>query len=462
MSEIVAAVGGRLLCGRPAAAVTSVGINSRELAPGALFVPIRGARVDAHDFIPAAIKSGAAAVLTQEHVESPADAAGAWIAVRDTAQALQDLAAWYRSRFSIPVIGVTGSVGKTTTKEMVAAALSGAKQVLKTEGNFNSQIGLPLTVFRLESRHEIAILEMGMSEFGEMGRLARIARPNRAVVTNIGLSHIEQLKTQENIRAEKLHIIDCFPPEGALFLNGDDPLLRAVRKSLPCRVTTYGTCADCDFRAADIESDGETTRFRLCCPEGEIGIELPVLGIHNVGNALAAAAVALDVGVPLEKAREGLKNYHGVAMRQEIHRFGGVTVIDDSYNASPDSMKSGLGVLASLPCAGRKLAVLGDMLELGDRSEEAHEATGRAAAGSGVDVLVTVGERARRIAAGAREAGAKLEIASFDGTREAARFLTSRLQAGDALLVKGSRGMHMEEIVQALSKAFGDEKREQQ
>ena len=202
VSEIVAAVGGRLLCGRPAAAVTSVGINSRELAPGALFVPIRGARVDAHDFIPAAIKSGAAAVFTQEHVEAPADAAGAWIAGRDTAQAL---AAWYRSRFSIPVIGVTGSVGKTTTKEMVAAALSGAKQVLKTEGNFNSQIGLPLTVFRLESRHEIAILEMGMSEIGDGPACAHRAPQPRCCDQHRSIPHRTAQNTREHPRGKASH-----------------------------------------------------------------------------------------------------------------------------------------------------------------------------------------------------------------------------------------------------------------
>lgn len=455
VSEIVSAVNGKLLCGDLSAVVTSVSINSKEVKPGALFVPMKGARVDAHDFIPMAFEASAAATLTQNHTQAPYGASGCWIAVENTAKALQGFAAWYRRRFSLPVIGITGSVGKTTTKEMVAAALSQVGEVLKTEGNFNSQIGLPLTVFRIEKHHKIAVLEMGMSEFGEMNRLAKIAAPNRAVMTNIGLSHIEQLKTQENIRSEKLHIIDCFPSDGVLYLNGDDPLLWQIKETLPCRVVTYGTHAGCTFRAEKAKSVGESTRFRLCCPYGERDIVLPVLGIHNVGNALAAAAAALDIGLSLEQAAAGLESYRGVTMRQEIHHFGGITVIDDSYNASPDSMKGGLNVLCALPGKGKKIAVLGDMLELGKKSEEAHRKTGQVAAKSGVSLLLTVGERAKNIAAGAAEECPRLEVLSFENNEKAADFLISCLKEDDTLLVKGSRGMHMEEIVRILSEAFG-------
>ena len=448
VSELVSACGGRLLCGDPQSEVTSVTTDSRDVSPGALFVPIRGERVDAHEFIPTAFRSGAAAVLTQEHGES--NGPRAWIAVGDTREALQRIAAAYRARFSLPVIGVTGSVGKTSTKEMVALALSAGMNVMKTLGNSNSQVGVPLTMFRLSEDYGAAVVEMGMSEFGEMSRIAAVAAPDYAVMTNIGVSHIEQLGTRENILREKLHIIDRFRKGSVLFLNGDDELLRSAAAKVRCETVLYGTGPYCAFRAERVETVGDSTWFHYIAPGGEEGeARIPAIGSHHVLNALAGLAVARRLGVPLSRAAQALSNYRAPAMRQQIRRANEITVIDDSYNSSPDSAKSSLGVLAAFG-GGRRIAVLADMLELGAYSEQGHREVGAFAARSGVDILVTAGERARRIAEGALEAAPSLDCRVCADNAQALETLRSVLQPGDAVLVKGSRGMHTEEIVAGL------------
>ena len=448
--QIADLCGGRLLCGVPETEVCSVTTDSRSLGDRALFVPIKGERVDGHAFLEQVLENGAAAVLTQEH-ETASDEKP-WIAVPDTREALQKLAAAYRAEFSIPVVGITGSVGKTTTKEMVALALSaGFSSVLKTAGNLNSQIGLPLMVLRLSEEYNAAVLEMGMSEFGEMERLAAIAAPQYAVMTNIGISHIENLKTQENIRSEKLHITDRFTPSSILFLNGDDPLLSELSGKLPFRTVSFGLGENCDYSAHEIHTDGESTIFLLCAPNGEtLQLRLPCLGDHNVRNALAAVAVADALGVDRKAAAKALETYRPPAMRQQIRRAEGLTVLDDSYNASPDSVRSSLNVLASLPCEGKRGAVLADMLELGDLSEQAHYDTGREAAKSGIQFLVTVGHRAEAIARGALAENPSLDCRVCQSNEEAVRELKALLGRGDAVLVKGSRGMKTDEIVTAL------------
>ena len=450
ISEIVSAVGGVLRKGNPNAEVTSVSTNSREIQPGALFVPIIGEKVDAHQFIPMALESGAEACLTQEPDESLKFLDGAVIQVEDTQKALQDFAAWYRGRFSIPVIGVTGSVGKSSTKEMIAAALSQGNRIHKTAWNYNSQIGLPLTVFGLDHTHEVAVIEMGMSNFGEMERLSAIARPTSAVMTNIGISHIEQLKTQENIRGEKLHIADTIGEGGVLYLNGDDPLLRPLRESYPKKITWYGTAEDCGYRAENIDTVKDCTRFDLHAPFGVHKVMIPALGIHNVSNALAAIAVAYDQGLSLDDIRCGLLTYEGLAMRQQIHELERLTVIDDSYNASPDSIKSGIGVLKAVKSAGKKIAVLADMRELGEHSAQAHFELGTYAAKNGVDAIVTVGKEAERIAEGALAERPDLFVKICAANDEAFAELEKILCDGDCVLIKGSRGMHTDEIVQKL------------
>lgn len=447
VGEITGACGGTLLCGDPETIVTAVSTDSRKITPGALFVPIRGENTDAHAYITATFAAGAAATLTQEH--SRMGDTHAWIAVPDTQRALQQIAAVYRKKFQIPFVGITGSVGKTTTKEMVALALSAGRNVMKTEGNFNSQIGVPLTMFRLSPEHQAAVVEMGMSDFGEMGRLAKIASPDYAVMTNIGISHIQQLKTQQNILNEKLHITDRFHDGSILFLNGDDVLLAGLRGRLAFPAVFFGTQVWCDYRAEEISFESGETRFTLHAGGTILPVTLPVLGRHNVLNALAGLAVAQTLGVPLSAAAEKLAGYRPPAMRQQVHSVNGITVIDDSYNASPDSIRSSVDVLCSYH-TGKRVAVLADMLELGDYSEQAHFEVGVYAARAGVDRLITVGPQAKEIAKGALSVFPQMPCGVFDRNDEAVHELRSFLADGDIILVKGSRGMHTDEIVKAL------------
>lgn len=447
VGEIAAACGGKLLCGDPDTIITAVSTDSRKIEFGTLFVPIIGEKTDAHHFIGATFAAGAAAALTQEH--DGMNDTHAWIRVQNTEQALQRIAAVYRQRFHIPFVGITGSVGKTTTKEMVALALSGSLNVMKTEGNFNSQIGLPLTMFCISDRHQAAVVEMGMSNFGEMSRLAQIAAPDYAVMTNIGISHIEQLKTQQNILNEKLHITDCFHKNSILFLNGDDTLLAGLRGKAGIKIVWFGTAPWCDFRAENIRTAASSTHFTLIAPGASFEVELPALGIHNVTNALAGLVVAKTLGVPLEKAIAKLACYRPLAMRQQIHRVNEITVIDDSYNASPDAVRSSVDVLCSFH-TGKRVAVLADMLELGDFSRQAHFDVGVYAAGAGVDVVVTVGERAREIISGVRSVRPDAVCYACEDNEEAAAKLKSILTGGDAVLIKGSRAMKTDQIVKAL------------
>jgi len=446
--KIVAACGGKLLCGDPDTVVTSVVIDSRVVADGSLFVPLVGKKTDAHTFLHAAFASGAVAALTQEHTRM--EAKEAWIAVDSTQLALQHIAAAYRKSFSIPVVGITGSAGKTTTKEMIALALSARYNVMKTRGNHNSQIGLPLMMFEFSREHEAAAVEMGMSDFGEMANLARVAEPKYAVMTNIGISHIGQLKTRENILKEKLHITDRFTRGSVLFLNGDDPMLADLRGKTPYETVFYGTAPWCDFRAEGITVQKETTAFRCITLRGEsVDVTLPVLGIHYVLDALAGLAVAERLGVALERAADALGDYRPIAMRQQIYHVNEITVIDDSYNSSPDAAKSSLSVLSGFR-VGRRVAVLADMLELGEHSRQAHFGVGAFAAENGVDILLTVGPEAKTMAEGARSVRSGIDCRVLDNNYQAVAELKSFLSPGDAVLVKGSRGMHTDEIVRAL------------
>lgn len=446
--EINAACGGKLLCGDPDKVVTSVVTDSRKVTDGSLFVPLIGEKTDAHTFLYAAFASGAVAALTQKHTQM--EAGEAWIAVDSTQLALQHIAAAYRKRFSIPVVGITGSVGKTTTKEMVALALSARYNVMKTRGNQNSQIGLPLMMFEFSAHHEAAVVEMGMSDFGEMERLVQVAEPKYAVMINIGIAHIGQLKTRENILREKLHITDRFTKDSILFLNGDDPMLAGLRGKTAYETIFFGTASWCDFRAEGITVQKETTAFRCIAPGREcVDVILPVLGMHNVLDALAGLAVAERLGVPLDRAAAALGDYSPLAMRQQIYHVNEVTVIDDSYNSSPDAAKSSLNVLSGFR-AGRRVAVLADMLQLGEFSRQAHFEVGVCAAENGIDILLTVGPEAKAMAEGARSVWSGIDCRIFDNNSQAIAELKSFLSPGDAVLVKGSRGMHTDEIVCAL------------
>lgn len=444
--EILNACGGTLLCGNPDAEVTGVKVDSREVIPGDLFVPIKGERIDPHLYIDAVFEAGAAASFT-ENPKEPLRS-GALIYVEQTLPALQKLAAAYRAQFSIPLVGITGSVGKTTTKEMVALALSAGKRVMSTKGNQNSQIGLPLTMFQLAPEDEAAVIEMGMSEFGEMSRLAAVAAPTLAVMTNIGLSHIGQLHTQENILHEKLHITDGWGPGNILFLNGDDPLLAPLHGHLPFQTVTYGTGETCIWRACGIVPYGDGLSFHILYPGGIVHVDLPVPGMHHILNAAAAVAVAAACGISPQAAAAALSRYTPPAMRQQIHHAGDITIIDDTYNASPDSVRGGIDVLCGLKTPGKRIALLADMRELGEHSREAHESVGAYAAQRGVDLVITIGEESLATAQAAQAGGISCHCCKEN--TEAAELLLSLLKPGDAVLVKGSRGMHTETVVKTL------------
>ena len=530
--EIAEIVGGSVLAGDGSAEILRFSTDSREGDANTMFVPVIGGHADAHDYIPDAYRHGMRAVFTSRGEALPGTPGMTYVGVEDNVAALQRFGAYIRDSLAVPVIGITGSVGKTTTKEMIAAALETELVILKTEGNMNSQVGVPRMLCRLEPEHQAAVIEMGMSEPGEMEKLAASARPECAVMTNIGVSHIGQLGTKSNIRKEKLNIINEFPDGGTLFLNGDDPMLaelaemqlglgnswkamseRSRERFEKARIVTFGLGEHCDYRAAGITVQNGRTVFRLHCP-GDGGdypgeVTLSVAGEHNVRNALAAIAVAAHYGVSPERAAEGLAGYEPIAMRGGKTEADGVVLIDDTYNASPDSMRGGIDILASTE-AERRIAVLADMLELGELSRACHEEIGRCAAERGVDLLVAVGSEARyyaeafdrqseECAAAAEETdfaaepdfaekpgrtgesdfvkepnpateaeqrresgrpgaavcagrGGRRQV-HFDTNAEALEFLKRELVRGDAVLFKGSRGMRLEELVNGILQA---------
>lgn len=459
IKEAAMAVNGRVLFGEESTLITFVSTNSKAFQEGGLFVPIVGENVDGHNYIEDAALHGANVCFTDRELTYKEGMA--YILVDNTLQALQALGTYYRSKFNIPVIGITGSVGKTTTKEMISAALETKYRVLKTEGNMNSQVGLPLMMLKLETFHEIAVIEMGMSEEGEMERLVRIAKPEAAVLTNIGVSHIAQLKTKENIRKAKLNIINEFKEGSPLFLNGNDPLLyeAAAKNNMDlnpetkekldtCKIITYGE-GEFDYKASDIIFEDEKTRFTL--NESREEIHLNVLGIHNVYNALAALAIAKYYGIEPDIAKEGLRNYRPIAMRGQILEINGMKVIDDSYNASPDSMKSGVEVLKSLSKIKRKIAVLADIKELGEISKQSHYEVGEFLVDQPIDAVITIGEEALEIAKALKDNNSTIQTYSFFNNEGALAFLSEFLDKGDGILIKGSRGMKTDEIVKGLN-----------
>ncbi len=453
-AEIVKAVDGTLLAGDPETVIENICIDSREAGDGSLFVPIIGEKVDAHKFIAQVLDNGAAGVFMSHG--DVVDSRKVHIRVKDTVKALGDLAAHYRQKFQMPIVGITGSVGKTSTKEMISAALETGFHIMKTAGNQNSQIGVPLTLFRMEKGQELAVVEMGISEFGEMENLVRFVQPDVAVVTNIGEAHIAQFGKKENTLKEKLKIAMNFTEKQRIFLNGDDPLLRRAAGKMKCPVTLFGTSEGCDYRAENMHIQDGKNCFTLVYPEGQEDVVIQQLGLHNVQNALVAIAVAGYFGIEPSIAKKGLMDYAGIPMRQQInHLAHGIKVIDDTYNASPASVKSGVDVLMQLDNPGRKIAVLGDILELGDVSWQCHYDTGAEIAEKNLQIIVTVGQEMKALAKAVIDSGAGIAVCSFDANKEAIQWLLENVSEGDAILVKGSRGMHEEEVVKALRERYG-------
>lgn len=455
VSEILEATGGRLLAGQKWRIITGVSTDSRTIKAGQLFVALKGERFDGHDFIDKAVADGAAAILAGEDVFCGNDVPV--IKVQDTLQALKALAAYYRKLFHLTVVAVTGSTGKTTTKEFIYSVLSQKYSVLKNHGNLNNQIGLPLTIFNIDSRHQYAVLEMGMSEFGEIHDLADIARPHIGIITNIGVSHIEKLGSRENILKAKLELFDFFTADDLAVLNGDDLLLYGLHNSLPCRAIYFSTKGNGDVKALNIRlCDNGCYGYTVVLPDGkqeDIYLNLP--GFHNIYNSLAAILVGIEAGVPLKYIKKGIESLIDTPQRLRVcHLPYGAQIIDDTYNANPDSMKAAIDVLSDV-AKGRKIAVLGDMLELGAVAEQAHRELGRLLVEKNVDILITVGDMARFIADEAAIAGlSEDDIHSFSSRGQAISWLKDNLIAGDTVLVKGSHGMHMNEIVEHLSEDY--------
>ena len=457
IKEIRDAVGGRIIREGSSQMITGVSTDTRTIQPGDLFIPLEGERFDGHDYLAEAAEKGAAAVLTH-NLNKTLPQGVHTIVTGNTLTALQDLAAWYLKSFSVDVIAITGSTGKTTTKDMVSSVLSRKFQVLKTQGNLNNEIGLPLTLFRLEPHHQIAVLEMGMSGFGEIRRLAAIAPPKAAIFTNIGISHIEKLGSRDNIWKAKSELLEHFHEGCTVILNDDNDILHReaeimMRDRVGCKVIRFGTGSHAEFCATDIQSHENGISYTLKVKDESFGIRLNVPGIHNVYNSLAAVAAGRMLGMEMQEIQAGLLEFAGDNMRLHIFplkAYKDVKVIDDTYNASPDSMQAALRVLKDME-GHRKIAILGDMLELGMHSREAHRQVGRFAAECGIHILATRGQESVWAGEGALQAGMPSKsVFHVSSNQEIIHWLKNNIYEGDRILVKGSRGMQMEEIVSFL------------
>ena len=442
-------VGGRLK-GAEDIMVSSVSTDTRTLEKGALFVAISGERFDGHNFVEEAIKKGAALVMVQEKSNIPDDVPA--IFVSETISALGMLAKNYRALFNIPVIAVTGSVGKTSTKDMIASVLSAHYKVHKTQGNFNNEIGLPLSILEMDDTHEVAVFELGMRGFGEISELSRIANPDIAIITNIGISHIERLGNRQNILKAKLEILDGLKKDGTIILNGDDELLSGLRGLLNYKTIFYGINEGQDIWAFDLSSKGEEgVKFQVQTLTNDMDLFIPAPGIHNVHNALSAIAVAQTLNMTEKEIEEGLLSYSSSRLRMNIEEKDGIKFINDSYNAAPSSVRAALNVLCDIGKGMRKWAVLGDMLELGEWAEEAHKEIGRLVSELSIDYLVGIGSLAKWYIKGAEEnKDNKTTTILFGSISEAKPYINTLIQKGDVLLFKGSRRMNLDVLVREL------------
>lgn len=436
LSFIAAATGGEIVFGSGDEIIHSISTDSRDCDGVSVFIAISGENFDGNKFIPSAVENGAKGYISNGDCTFT-DCTFA-LKVADTRAALLDIAAAYRRQFDINIVGLTGSVGKTTTKELIAAVLETERNIIKTQGNFNNEIGLPFTLFGIRDEHEIGVIEMGMSNFGEISRLSKCARPHVAVITNIGESHIEYLGSREGILQAKCEIFDGLAEDGVVILNGDDDLLFGIKGTLPFKTIYYGIeNAACDVVAGNIKTGNNGISFTVDGTE----FTLNLVGRHNVLNALCAIAVGRNYGLTYDSIRAGLAAYKSVGIRQSITERDGIKVITDCYNAAPTSVKAALEVLASA-AEGRKIAVLGDMAELGDRSNEYHRDIGAFAAENGIDMLVLIGEYAEFTAKGAE--GCQVSI--HENNHSIEQYLKDNLKAGDTVLFKGSRVMKLEEV----------------
>jgi len=446
LRQAVAAVEGRFFGDEALldSLVTNVTSDSRTAGPGSLFIALRGNRVDGHDFMAECLQKGAVACLSERPVEIAEQPA---IVVSSTFRATGALAAWYRSRFDIPVIGITGSVGKTTTKEMIGAVLGEHFNTHKTQRNQNNELGVPWTLMRLEDSHQVSVVEMGISGFGEMRRLTHMVRPSIAVFSVIGDAHLEFLGDREGVLRAKTEMFEGMGPDGLAVLNGDDPLLRECRPNM--RRITYGLGEGCDVRGEDVQNLGEGgISLTIRHGRGAFEARIPGFGSHIAYAALAAAAVGLELGLTEEEIARGIAHYETVGDRARVIHANGLTVISDCYNANPNSCRAALDSLAQLKAPGRRVCLLGDMLELGPDGARLHRGVGEYAGKLGLDLVVGCGPLSRNTVEGASSAG--VNAAYFPDKPALLAQLEGLLRPGDRVLVKASLGMAFKEIVDRL------------
>lgn len=464
ISEIAALCGGTIHnnnAGDPA--VAGVTINSRKVTPGQLFIPIKGENFDGHDFAVAGVEAGAVGTLWQRDKELPGALSNVPVVlVDDTTAALQQLAASYRDALNLRVVGVTGSNGKTSTKDMVAAVLSSAFRVHKTDGNYNNHIGLPLTLLDLSEDVDAVVLEMGMSEFGEIDLLTRLAKPDVAIITNIGDAHMQQLGSRAGIAKAKLEIVAGLRSGGLLLINGDEPLLHEGLKqtTLPegVEVQTFGLGSGNEWTAEAVTGNAISSRFDVKGQNGLQHIALPVAGAHNVSNVLGAIAAAKKFGVPDEGIRAGIHGLKLTGMRIEpVRAYNGAMMLNDAYNSNPTAVRAAIDLLEGLSGYRRKWLILGDMLELGPDEAAMHGEIGAYVTPDKVDAVLTYGPLSQHTASeaakqfeGSSSAQGEKQVRAFEDKNELAQWLRAQLAPEDLVLVKGSRGMRMEEIVHSL------------
>jgi UDP-N-acetylmuramoyl-tripeptide--D-alanyl-D-alanine ligase len=443
VSEVCIATEGTVVGTAQQERFTGISTDTRTVKQGDLFIPLVGENFDGHDFIDKAIQNGAAGIVFSrkemcipEHITA--------IAVTDTLLALQNLARFHRQRFTIPIVAITGSNGKTTTKDMAAAVLSNQFQVLKTNANYNNEIGLPLTLLQLTKQHEVAVVEMGMRGRGQISQLANIALPTIGIITNVGETHLELLGSIENIAAAKAELLDVIPENGLSILNGDNVHVREMSKQAKSRILLFGL-EQGDIKAENIQMKAQSMNFVCRFANNQFSVEIPTTGRHNVYNGLAAIVLGMELGMTPESICAGLKNFNASPMRLHIEKLGDYLIVNDAYNASPMSMSAAIETLVEV-AQDRKVAVLGDMLELGSIAVAAHEKIGEQLAKNHVDIVITVGELAANIAKKASLYGID-KVVACSNHEEAQEALHKLLEPGDTILIKGSRGMKMESII---------------
>jgi len=425
--------------------VTCVELDSRKIVSGGLFVATKGERVDGHSFIQDVVNKGVIGVVCEKDIDTDIP----YILVKDSFKALQDIAQFYRMQLSIPIVGITGSVGKTSTKEFVAGTLSAKYNVLKTAGNYNNGIGVPLTILSIRDEHEIAVVEMGISDFGEMAELANIVRPDTCVITNIGQCHLENLIDRDGVLRAKTECFYYMNHDGAVFLNGDDDKLKTLTAPWNKDITYYGLVDREGIYPTEVQDNGLFgTGAVFHIGEDSFEVEIPRPGIHMVYNALAAAGVAKEYGLTNEEIIQGIASVQATSGRSNVVKMSEYTVIDDCYNANPVSMKAAIDLLNRANT--RKVAVLGDMFELGADERLLHYEIGRYASEEGVDVIIAVGELSDEIRRGATEAKIDAEVYYFPNIEECMNNIRRILHVDDSVLVKASHGMHFEKIIEYL------------